>query len=400
MKQPPQGGCWGDFVKSGVKTVLFAVIIASAGLFSGGCGPDSPNPGATLEVPSARSPNASVKGTVTYRERISLTPGGRLVVELRDVSLADASAPLIARQTIPDPGQIPIKFEIGYHRNDINPRNRYAVQARIEESDGRLAFTNDTAYDVITRGNPDQVDMVLVLVQPPPDLLEQVGGADADWRTWVETPARVSWANLVPNEPQPFLRVVYYQSTIEGCARRGSEHLELNGTDIIATITLMQPPATPWSISCDDEVVELDAVMPIPDRLQTGQTYRVLANGRETASFSIPAARLSLSHIAESPVKSADVIFPTEGDAGYSLRVESGLPRGSGCSQFNGYEVRRLGREISVSITHHEVADPSVICTADFPVIETMVPLGTDLEPGSEYSITVNSETRIAFTPP
>ena len=46
-------------------------------------------------------PNAAVTGTVTYRERLALTPGATLVVELRDVSYADAAAPLIARQTIP-----------------------------------------------------------------------------------------------------------------------------------------------------------------------------------------------------------------------------------------------------------------------------------------------------------
>ena len=57
-----------------------------------------------LEVTSGREPNASVSGTVTYRERLALTPGAKLVMELRDVSLQDTSAPLIARQTISDPG--------------------------------------------------------------------------------------------------------------------------------------------------------------------------------------------------------------------------------------------------------------------------------------------------------
>ena len=54
-------------------------------------------PGASqgaLEIPSDREPNAAVSGTVMYRERIALTPGASLVVELRDVSLADAAAPL------------------------------------------------------------------------------------------------------------------------------------------------------------------------------------------------------------------------------------------------------------------------------------------------------------------
>ena len=107
---------------------------------------------------SGRSPNASVRGTVTYRERLALTPGATLVVELRDVSYADAAAPLIARQTISDPGQVPIEFRVGYNRQDISSRNTYAISAQIVESDGRLAFTNDTAYDVITGGNPDRVE--------------------------------------------------------------------------------------------------------------------------------------------------------------------------------------------------------------------------------------------------
>ena len=42
--------------------------------------------------------------------------------------------------------------------------------------------------------------MLLVLVQPPPDMVED-GDADSDWRTWVEAPVPVVWANLIPNEP-------------------------------------------------------------------------------------------------------------------------------------------------------------------------------------------------------
>ena len=43
----------------------------------------------------------------------------------------------------------------------------------------------------------------------------------------------------------------------------------------------------------------------------------------------------------------------------YQLRVVSGLPKGSGCSQFNGYEIRRSeSNDIEVIVTHHEVAEP------------------------------------------
>ena len=384
-------------MKTEVKTTLlaligFAVVLLAGSACDGGSQPDN----ATLEVSSGKSPNASVSGTVTYRERLALTPGAKLVVELRDVSYADAAAPLIAQQTISGPGQVPIEFRVGYNRDDIDSGNVYSISARIIESDGRLAFTNDTAYEVITRGNPNKVDMLLVLVQPPPDAS---GGGDAgsDWRTWVETPVPVVWANLIPNERDDLLRVAYYQSTIEGCARPGSQELEVDGYDILVKVTLMQPPPTSWAIPCHEQVVELDTVEPIRASLEPGKTYRVVVNDRETTTFTLPTGRRH-TVIAESPVDSAELVISESAPAEYGLRVVSGLPKGSSCSQFNGYEIRRREtNRIDVVVTHHEVVDQYVPCTADLPVVETSVPLGADFEPGVEYTVSVNSEKVESF---
>ena len=379
------------------KNALLAAIGISVALVTlAACGNDPLPANATAEVPSGRSPNASVSGTVTYRERLALSPGARLVVDLRDVSYTDAAAPLIARQTISGPGQVPIRFRIDYNRDDIDSRNTYAISADIIESDGRLAFTNDTAYDVITRGNPNKVDMLLVLVQPPPDLVEE----GVDWRKWVEVPARVIWANLIPNEREHFLRIGYYQSTVEGCARPGSQGLKMEGTKIIATIMLMQPPPTAWAIPCDEQFVELDAVESIEASLEPGETYHVLVNDTATTSFSLP--RLDLGHtiIAESPVEHVEIVVLESAPPRYQLRVVSGLPKGSGCSQFNGYEIRRReSNEIDVVVTHHEITDQLVVCTTDFPIVETNVPLGSDFEPGEKYYVRVNSDTIVSFEP-
>ena len=386
-------------MKTNAKTVLFCLFGVSTILLAAACQSASGPSNATWEAPSGRDPNASVTGSVTYRERLALTPGATLVVELRDVSYADAPAPLIARQTISGPGQVPIKFEVSYNRQDINPRNTYGLSARIVESDGRLAFTNDTAYDVITRGNPNKVDMLLVLVEPPPNQV----GANADWRTWIEVPAPIVWANLIPNETENLLRIAYYQSTIEGCARPGNQELELDGNDIIVRLTLMQPPPTSWAIPCDEQVVELDAVEPIRQPLRSGQTYRVIANGQETTSFTLPLLGRRHTFIAESPIELAEVVILESAPPQYQLRVLSALAKGSSCSQFNGYEIRRrdAGR-IEVVITYHQIADPvvpftAVPCTADRPIVETDVPLGSDFEPGVEYTVTVNTDTTTSF---
>ena len=350
-----------------------------------------------LEITSGKDANASVSGSVTYRERLALSDAASLVVEIRDTSYADAAAPLIARQTISSPGQVPIKFKVGYNRDDIDPRNNYSVSADIIEADGRLAFTNDTAYDVITGGNPSRVDLLLVLVQPPPDLIPD-GSTGSDWRDWVEVPARITWANLIPNEPENYLQVGYFQSTVEGCARPGNEALEVDGYDIIARVTLMQPPQTPWAIPCDEQLVELDTVLHIETPLETGQTYRVIVNEVETTTFTLPKPSLGFTFIDESPIESVEVM-ESEGTAPeYQLRVVSGMPKGSGCSQFNGYEIRRSERNrIEVAITHHEVAEPDVVCIADYPIIETLVPLGSDFESGVEFTVSINSEVTESF---
>ena len=359
------------------------------------CGSERSPSNATVEVPSGRSPNASVSGSVTYRERLALSQGAKLVVELRDVSYQDAAAPLIARQTISDPGQVPIKFKIEYNRDDIDSRNVYSITARIVESDDRLAFINDTAYEVITRGKPSKVDVLLVLVQPPPDQVEE----GTDWRKWVETPAKVAWANLIPNEPELFLRIGYYQSTIENCVRPGSQSLKVKGNRIITTITLMQPPPTSWAIPCDEQLVELDAVEPIRASLEPGETYHVIVNEASTTSFSLPRSDFGHSIIAESPIESAEIMVLESAPPQYQLRVVSGLPKGSCCSQFNGYEIRRSeSNDIEVIVTHHEVADRMVMCTADFPIVETFVPLGSDFEPGEKYTVRVNSDTVTSFS--
>ena len=373
-----------------VKAVLLYVLGAWLALMAVvGCQSEAVPDNSTLEIPSGREPDVSVSGTVTYRERLALTPGAMLVVELRDVSYADAAAPLIARQTIPAPGQVPISFKVEYSREDIDSRNTYSVSARIVESDGRLAFTNDTAYEVITRGQPSRVDMLLVLVQPPPG----ADGSDSDWRTWVEVPVPVVSVNLIPNEPEPFLRVAYYQSTIEGCARPGNESLELDGDAIRARVTLMQPPPTAWAIPCAEEVVELDTVLPIAASLEPGQTYRVIVNDGAVSTFTLPGPDLRDTFIAESPIESVEVDVLESAPPRYQLRIVSGLPKGSSCSQFNGYEVtRRDANRIEVAITHHEVADRLVACTADYPSVETVVPLGSGFEPGEEYEVRVNGE--------
>ena len=117
--------------------------------------------GCALDL-SQPTQSKNVTGSVTYRERIALPPSAVVKVRLVDVSRADAPATVIGEQVIKAAGrQVPFAFEIAYDPKRIEERFTYAVQARIEDEDGRLRFISDRHYPVLTRGAGQHVDLVL-----------------------------------------------------------------------------------------------------------------------------------------------------------------------------------------------------------------------------------------------
>ena len=130
-----------------MQALLFLFIAAAALL--GGCQASGP----------------AVSGTVSFPPEPALPADATLTVQLLDVSLQDAPSVLIAEQVIDDPDPGGTRFEVRYDADDIESSNTYALLAAITDSEERLLFVNDTAYDVITWGNPDSVDMELVAVE-------------------------------------------------------------------------------------------------------------------------------------------------------------------------------------------------------------------------------------------
>lgn len=108
---------------------------------------------------------ATISGTLTYRERMALPPGAVAIVQLQDVSRADAPAAILGEQHQTLGGQVPVPFRVDYDAAKIEPRNSYNISARIEH-DGRLLFVSDTRTPVITRGHPMEADLVLKKVAP------------------------------------------------------------------------------------------------------------------------------------------------------------------------------------------------------------------------------------------
>ena len=391
-------------MKTATRKPVLAVIasmLALAALLAacqGNPGSSSGGSTTTSEIASGKNPNASVSGTVTYRERLALTPGAKLEVQLRDTSLQDAAAPLIAQQVIENPGQVPIEFEIEYNRDDIESRNTYSVQARIVESDGRLAFINDTAYDVITGGNPRQVEMLLVMVQPPPGEDSEIVNPN----DWVEAEYPITGAEMLPPHEGDLLRIFFLQSNLENCSRGvHQKDWEVDGNDIKVTITNQVPPPAPWAAPCHEDLVELDEIIDLKNAFTAGESYSLVVNGQQTGTFSRPHPDFPESITVPVEVQRAEVRILESAPPQYNLLVTYGIPVGSSCSHENGYATRRLGgNSIEVSLTYHQAlpGEGPLACTADYPIKEISIPLGSDFEPGREYEILINGEEEATFT--
>jgi len=116
----------------------------------------------------------TVEGSASYRERIAVPPDATLLVELQDVSLADAPATTLAAQRYALTA-VPAAFELTFDDALIQDAHRYVVRASIHQGQ-KMLFTTDTAYPVLTDGAGSSTDLLLVQVQ---------GAAMLDNTQWV-----------------------------------------------------------------------------------------------------------------------------------------------------------------------------------------------------------------------
>lgn len=99
---------------------------------------------------------AAQAGEVSGRVRLpagqSVPADAIVLVELRDVSVADARAMLVAKKEIRDAaGKSEVPFSLGYDDARVKSGNSYAVSSRVTQK-GKLLFINDTHVPVITGG--------------------------------------------------------------------------------------------------------------------------------------------------------------------------------------------------------------------------------------------------------
>jgi len=117
--------------------------------------------GCQLEKPLATE---SLTGTVSYLERLALPSNAVILVQLLDVSRADAPSRLVASQSINlGQRQVPVPFALTFDPAKIDAQHSYAVSAKISV-DGKLTFITDQSYPVLTKGEPSHADLILKAV--------------------------------------------------------------------------------------------------------------------------------------------------------------------------------------------------------------------------------------------
>ena len=145
---------------------------------------------APAERPTTPPETLTLRGNLTYRERIAVPPGSVAEATLSDVSLADAPARVLARQTIAMEGrQVPVPFSLTVDRAQLKPRMRYSVSGTIRDSRGNLLWTTDTMHSVDPVSPAgDMGTLMMVRVSSPPQtgtpplqgaewVVEDIGGA-------------------------------------------------------------------------------------------------------------------------------------------------------------------------------------------------------------------------------
>lgn len=110
-------------------------------------------------APQSQAPDASLSATVTLSGTAALDAQTVLELSLTDVSGED-SAVEVAKKSF-KPTQFPAEFSLPYDSSAIKAQHRYTISARLLEG-AQPQWATDTAYPVITLGNPVRIDIQLV----------------------------------------------------------------------------------------------------------------------------------------------------------------------------------------------------------------------------------------------
>ncbi len=105
----------------------------------------------------------SITGKVTHVGSNKIDKNARIEVALRDISLMDTAAKLIASSTLSNAITFPVSYQLIYNPSDIKAHQTYAISVRITSPGGKLLFINDVQTRVNFIGSTSPVVDVAVI---------------------------------------------------------------------------------------------------------------------------------------------------------------------------------------------------------------------------------------------
>lgn len=180
-----------------------------------------------------------------------LPPNAVFEARLEDVSRQDVAATLIGETQVEGPG--PYEFSISYDPAQIDERMSYSVRGKVIV-DGQLRFTTDTHYPVLTRGAGNEVDLLLVGVQPSPPAAAGLPLEGTHWDLTHLNGKAVELGEEAPKTPYLTLDAETVRAGGTGGCNQFSGGYELDGSKISFGLMAMTMMACPDGADVDAEL--------------------------------------------------------------------------------------------------------------------------------------------------
>jgi putative lipoprotein len=140
------------------RSITIAGCVVALTLAACASTPQPPPPSPEGQMPPATQ--LQLTGTVTYRERVALTPEAVVQVEVVEQRPDGGTGAVVGEQTLRNPGQVPISFAVAIPSERVRPEATYVVRARITDA-GRV-LTTPEPVPVLTQGNRSSDVQLLV----------------------------------------------------------------------------------------------------------------------------------------------------------------------------------------------------------------------------------------------
>ena len=239
-----------------------------------------------------------LKGQASYRERMALPPNAVFEATPQDVSRADAPAEVIAKAAIEHPPNPSIPFDITYDPSRIDPKHSYTVRGRILV-DGKLFFTTDQHYPVLTSGHGEEVSLLLKRVPATGATAETAtspsnGAASSRLENTYWKLTQLGNTKITATSQQQAAHLILYSQTHRvsgsGGCNRVTGGYQLNGVQL--TFSQMAGTMMACIAGMDTERAFLQALGRVNKWKITGQYLDLLdADGKVVARFEAGSTR-------------------------------------------------------------------------------------------------------------